>query len=281
MAVSPRVWLITGVSSGLGKALAKAVLATGDRVAGTVRSDAAKAAFEALAPGLASGVLLDVCDTAAIARAVDAVQAAQGPVDVLVNNAGYGLVGAVEEASLDEARHQFDVNFFGPMALIQAVLPAMREKRAGTIINVTSVSGMATWQGTGVYCASKFALEALGETLADEVAGLGIKVINVEPGGMRTDYAARSLVRAARKLDDYAATAHQSERILAGNAGNEAGDPGKMAGAILSLADMEKPPRNLLLGADALHYATRRMGALLSEFGHWAPVTINTRFDGL
>jgi NAD(P)-dependent dehydrogenase (short-subunit alcohol dehydrogenase family) len=138
---------------------------------------------------------------------------------------------------------------------------------------------MATWQGTGIYCASKFALEAIGETLAEEVAGLGIKVINVEPGGMRTDYASRSLVRAVRKVADYDSTAHQSERILAGHAGSEAGDPGKMARAILSIVAMEKPPRNLLLGADAMHYATRRMGALLAEFGHWAPVTLDTKFD--
>ena len=132
---------------------------------------------------------------------------------MLVNNAGYGLVGAVEEVSLAEARAQFDVNLFGPLALIKAVLPAMRQRGAGVIVNITSVSGLATWQGTGIYCASKFALEAVGETLAEEVAGLGIKVINVEPGGMRTDYASRSLTRAERKIAAYEFTAHQSERI--------------------------------------------------------------------
>ena len=279
MSLSRKTWLITGVSSGLGKALAAAALAAGDRVAGTVRTTAAKQAFESSAPGLAHGFLLDVRDEAGIVQTVREVQALGSGIDVLVNNAGYGLVGAVEEASLAETRTQFDVNVFGPLALIQAVLPAMREKHAGVIVNVTSVSGLATWQGTGIYCASKFALEAIGETLAEEVAGLGIKVINVEPGGMRTDYASRSLMRAACKIADYDATAHQSERILAGHAGNESGDPAKMARAILSVVAMEAPPRNLLLGADAMHYATRRMGALLAEIGHWAPVTIDTKFD--
>jgi NAD(P)-dependent dehydrogenase (short-subunit alcohol dehydrogenase family) len=280
MQSSPKTWLITGVSSGLGRALAQSALDRGDRVAGTVRSAAAQSDFEALAPGRAHGVVLDVRDTAKIADAVRSVEVlAGGAVDILVNNAGYGLVGAVEEVSPEEARTQFEVNVFGPLALIQAVLPAMRKRRAGVIVNVTSVSGLATWQGTGVYCASKFALEAVGETLADEVAGLGIRVINVEPGGMRTDYAGRSLTRAARKIADYDATAHQSERILAGHTGQEKGDPAKMARHILAAADMPVPPRHLLLGADAMHYATRHMAALLEELGNWAPVTLDTQFD--
>jgi len=280
MHTPPKTWLITGVSSGLGRALAQAVLDRGDRVAGTVRSTAAQSDFEALAPGRAHGVVLDVRDTGKIADAVRSVEAlAGGAVDVLVNNAGYGLVGAVEEVSPEEARTQFEVNVFGPLALIQAVLPAMRQRRAGVIVNVTSVSGLATWQGTGVYCASKFALEAIGQTLADEVAGLGIRVINVEPGGMRTDYAGRSLARAERKIADYDTTAHLSERILAGHAGQESGDPAKMARHILAVAEASAPPRHLLLGADAMHYATRHMAALLEEIGNWAPVTLDTKFD--
>jgi len=278
MTAPQKKWFITGVSSGLGRALAAAVLDAGDRVAGTVRSDGAKREFEAFAPGRAHGFVLDVRETAAIGETVRAAESLGG-IDVLVNNAGYGLVGAVEEVSLAEARAQFDVNLFGPLALIQAVLPAMRQRGAGVIVNITSVSGLATWQGTGIYCASKFALEAVGETLAEEVAGLGIKVINVEPGGMRTDYASRSLTRAERKIAAYESTAHQSERILANHAGHESGDPAKMARAILAVARMDKPPRNLLLGADAVHYATRRMGALLAEIGHWAPLTLDTKFD--
>jgi NAD(P)-dependent dehydrogenase (short-subunit alcohol dehydrogenase family) len=276
--MTSRNWLITGVSSGLGRALAAAALAAGDRVAGTVRSADARNAFEASVPGRAHGFILDMRDSDAIASTVEAVEKSGG-IDVLVNNAGYGLVGAVEEASLAEARAQFEVNLFGPLALIQAVLPAMRARQSGVIVNITSVSGLATWQGTGIYCASKFALEAIGETLCDEVAPLGIKVINVEPGGMRTDYASRSLVRAARKIADYDTTAHSSERILADHAGHESGDPARMAQHIFAAVGMDQPPRNLLLGADAMHYATRRMGALLAEIGHWAPVTIDTKFD--
>jgi NAD(P)-dependent dehydrogenase (short-subunit alcohol dehydrogenase family) len=272
-----RAWFITGVGSGLGMALASAVLAAGDRVAGTLRSAEAVATFEASAPGRASGFVLDLSDPDAAAAVVHKAEAL-GPIDVLVNNAGYGLMGAVEEASLGEVRAQFEVNLFAPLALIQAVLPAMRARGAGVIVNVTSVSGLATWQGTGIYCASKFALEAIGETLADEVAPLGIKVINVEPGAMRTGFAS-SLARAARSIADYRSTAHSSERILADTAGRENGDPVKMARHILDAVNMDSPPRNLLLGADAIHYATGRMEALLAEIGRWAPVTIDTGFD--
>lgn len=279
MTASERLWLITGVSSGLGKALATAALAAGDRVAGTVRSAQAKQVFETSAPGRAHGYLLDMRDDAAAEALIRAVEAL-GPIDALVNNAGYGLVGAVEEVSPAEAHDQFEVNVFGPLRLIQAVLPAMRARRAGMIVNVTSVSGLATWQGTGIYCASKFALEAIGDTLADEVEPLGIKVMNVEPGGMRTDYASRSLKRAERKLDCYDQTAHSSERILADHAGYESGDPSKMAHHILHAARMNAPPRHLLLGADAVHYATRRMASLLAEIGEFAAVSVDTRFDG-
>jgi NAD(P)-dependent dehydrogenase (short-subunit alcohol dehydrogenase family) len=275
--VPEKHWLITGVSSGLGKALAAVVLASGDRVFGTVRSPQDKALFESSAPGRAHGYLLDVRDEAAITAAVGAITAL-GSIDVLVNNAGYGLVGAIEEASLTEARDQFEVNVFGPLRLIQAVLPAMRARGAGMIVNITSVSGLTTWQGTGIYCASKFALEAIGDTLADEVAPLGIQVMNVEPGGMRTDYVSRSLKRAEQKLDCYDQTAHASERILSDHAGHESGDPMKMARHILDAVRQKVPPRHLLLGADAMHYATRRMGALLTEMGEWAEVSVDTKF---
>ena len=275
MAASEKHWLITGVSSGLGRALAAVVLASGDRVSGTVRSPQDKDLFESGAPGRAHGYLLDVRDEAAITAMVGAL----GSIDVLVNNAGFGLVGAIEEASLAEARDQFEVNVFGPLRLIQAVLPAMRACGAGVIVNITSVSGLTTWQGTGIYCASKFALEAIGDTLADEVATLGIKVMNVEPGGMRTDYVSRSLKRAGQKLDCYDQTAHASERILSDHAGHESGDPMKMAGHILDAVRQKAPPRHLLLGADAVHYATRKMAALLTEIGEGAAISVDTRFD--
>jgi len=186
-------WLITGVSGGLGKALAEAALGRGDLVYGTVRKTADLEAFEALAPGRARGRLLDVSDDATVRTVVDAAESGSGGLDILVNNAGYGLIGAVEEASLAEIRAQFEVNVFGPIVAIQAVLPYFRERRAGHIINVTSVSGVAAWAGTGIYTGSKFALEGVTQTLAQEVADFGIKVTNIEPGGMRAAQTAREL----------------------------------------------------------------------------------------
>ena len=278
-----KVALVTGGDSGIGRAVAILFAREGYDVAilYLAEDENAKQTQAAIESEGRRCILLkaDVSDRASCRKAVKETVDRLGGLDVLVNNAGFGLMGAIEEVSLPEARNQFEVNVFGPLALIQAVLPAMRARKAGTIVNVTSVSGLATWQGTGVYCASKFALEAIGETLGDEVAPLGIKVMNVEPGGMRTDYASRSLARAEKKLADYHDTAHSSERILAGHAGHESGDPAKMAAHILAAVNSGTPPRNLLLGADAMHYATRRMGSLLAEIGNWAAVTVDTKFE--
>ncbi|MDR3510939.1 MAG: oxidoreductase [Caulobacteraceae bacterium] len=272
-------WLITGVSGGLGKALAEAALARGDKVAGTVRKAADLAAFEAVAPGRARGFLLDVSDEAAVRAAVDTAETELGGLDFLVNNAGYGLIGAVEEASLSEIRAQFEVNVFGPIAAIQAVLPYFRKRRAGHIINVTSVSGIAAWAGTGIYTGSKFALEGVTQTLAQEVAAFGIKVTNVEPGGMRTDYAGRSLTTTQASIAEYDDTpGHAAKIILGGHAGHESGDPAKCAQAILRIAGAENPPLQLLLGADALFYATQHLARFQAEVGKWAPVTLSTSY---
>jgi len=268
-----KIWFITGVGSGLGKALAQAAMARGDTVGGTVRSVEAKASFEALDPAHAKGFIVDVTDEAALKAAVESLQASEGWIDILVNNAGYGLVGAVEEASLAEVRAQFETNVFGPIAAIKAVLPLMRKRRAGRIINITSVSGIAVWPGTGVYCASKFALEAIGGAVAGEVAELGVKVTNVCPGGMRTDYSGRSLHTTEQFIEDYEGVGHFPRRILAEHAGHEPGDPAKAALAILKVADAEAPPLNLLLGHDAVHYATQKIGTLITEIGEWTTVT--------
>ncbi|MCC5867278.1 MAG: SDR family NAD(P)-dependent oxidoreductase [Gammaproteobacteria bacterium] len=274
-----RTWLITGVSSGLGRALAHAALARGDLVAGTARSAADAQAFAAQAPSRSCALVLDVTDTASIPQVIATAEQALGPVDVLVNNAGYQLVGAVEELGLDELRAQFEVNVFAALAVTQAVLPGMRTRGHGHIVNISSVSGLATWAGTGGYCASKFALEALGETLAQEVGPLGIRVTNVAPGGLRTDFTGRSLQRAARRIEDYQATAHESERIIASYRGNEPGDPDKVAAAVIGLVDMPEPPLHLLLGADALYYHGRKAGALQSEIAQWAPLSLSTAAD--
>ncbi len=274
-----KIWFITGVSSGLGKALATAALQRGDRVFGTVRTNDAKLAFEALAAERAHGFILDVTDETALHAAVKEIEARAGRIDILVNNAGYGLIGAIEEASLAEIRAQFEVNVLGPIAAIQAVLPGMRARRAGRIINITSVSGLATWAGTGIYSASKFALEAIGATLAQEVEEFGVKVINVAPGGLRTNYAGTSMRVTQTAIDDYQGAGHNAQRVLTGNAGREGGDPAKAAVAILKIADEPSPPLNLLLGANALHYATHRQGQLLTEIGAWASTSLSIAHD--
>jgi NAD(P)-dependent dehydrogenase (short-subunit alcohol dehydrogenase family) len=242
-------WLITGVSSGLGRAIAEAALARGDKVAGTVRRQADLATFEAIAPGRAFGYIAD------------------------------GLVGAVEESSLAEIRRQFEVNVFGPIAAIQAVLPYFRARRRGHVITITSVSGVATWAGTGVYCGSKHALEGVTRTLAEEVAELGIKVTNIEPGGLRTDYAGRSMVVTQARIEDYDGAARNAQRIMADHAGHEPGDPAKAAQAILAIAGTDDPPLQLLLGADAMLYATRELARYQAEIGRWAKLALSTGFD--
>src|SRR5471030_2386208 len=180
-----KTWFITGVSSGLGQALAKAVLANGDRVIGTLRNEQQRLAFNALHQR-AVGVLLDITDHAAVASVVAAAERDIGAIDVLVNNAGYGYEITIEEADMAETRRQFDVNVFGTLAVTQAVLPFMRARRAGHILTVTSIGGIVTFPGVGIYNASKFALEGLSEALSKEVAGFGIRVTAIEPGMFRT-----------------------------------------------------------------------------------------------
>lgn len=271
-----KTWLITGVSGGLGREIALAALARGDTVVGTVRKPEAATAFETLG---GHALILDVTDESTVNAGVVKAEAITGTIDILINNAGYGLVGAVEEASLDEVRAQFETNVLGPLAMLKAVLPAMRARRAGRIINITSVSGLATWAGTGVYCASKWALEGLTQTLAAEVAELGIKVINVAPGGLRTDFASGSKIIVASKIADYDGLARDAERIMADHAGSEPGDPAKAALAILHIADIDDPPMHLLLGEDALYYAGYAATALQADIEAWKATTLSIGFD--
>ena len=266
-----KTWLITGVSGGLGREIALAALARGDTVFGTVRKGKDADAFELLG---GHALVLDVTDETSVKAGVAEAEKA-GAIDVLVNNAGYGLVGAVEEASLDELRAQFETNVVGPLALLKAVLPAMRARRAGRIINVTSVSGLAVWAGTGVYCASKWALEGLTQTLAAEVAELGIKVTNIAPGGLRTNFAGGSKTIVATKIADYDGLARDAERIMADHAGHEPGDPAKAAQAVLRIADEEAPPLHLLLGEDALKYAGYAAAGLQADIDAWKDLTLS------
>lgn len=271
-----RTWFITGVSSGFGRALAERVVATGDHVIGTLRHPQARAAFEQLAPGRAHGVLLDVTDSAAITTAVAEALAYTGTLDVLVNNAGYGYEGLLEEVELEAVRHQFEVNVFGPLALIQAT---MRAQGRGHIINITSMGGMVTFAGLGAYHASKFALEAINETLAKEVQDFGIHVTAVEPGGFRTDWAGRSMSRAERKIGAYDALFEPLRAARQQRDGRQRGDPAKAAAAIVALVDSPQPPVNLLLGPDALEFVELKLRDLQASIDTWRQVSAGTDFE--
>ena len=196
-----------------------------------------------------------------------------GRIDRLVNNAGYGMAGAIEESGPAQIRALFEVNVFAGIALIQAVLPAMRARRAGHIVNVTSVSGLAPWSGTGIYGASKYAMQCIGLTLAQEVAPLGIKVTNIAPGGLRSDFGGRSLVEADGDIAEYEGGAHQAKTILRADGHGSA--PDLAARAILAALDDPEPPLTLLLGEDALHYAEDQLAALAREFERWRSLTLS------
>ena len=276
----PRQWLITGVSSGFGRELARAALARGDVVVGTVRQPAQADHFEELAPGRAHAVALDVTHGADIEPAVQRVLARVGHVDVLVNNAGYGLFGAVEEVSDAEARAVMETNFFGALALTRALLPHLRERGSGHIFNVSSVAGVIGFPGGGLYSASKFALEGLTEALAAELAAFGIRVTLVEPGGFRTSFSGGSLRMAARVIDAYADTpAAKTRASMNRYAGNEPGDPAKAALAIIAALEAPLAPLRLVLGADAVGMVRRSFGAVLAQVDEWEPVSIATALD--
>lgn len=268
-------WFITGVSTGLGRALAEHLIAEGNVVVGTVRSETAARDFETMSPGHAHGLVMDVTDESAVLEAVAAAEALTGGLDVIVNNAGHGYTGAIEETSLADAKALFDVNVFGPMAVIKAVLPYMRARRAGHIVNITSVSGLAAWHGTALYGASKFALECIGRTLAQEVAPLGIRVTNVAPGGLRTAFAAGHMPGAEPAIADYAETAHVARGVLLGHHGTEPSDPALAAQAIVTAVTADEPPLLLLLGSDALGYAEAEFAALGAEITRWKPLTLS------
>ncbi|WP_337053036.1 oxidoreductase [Pseudoxanthomonas sp. USHLN014] len=268
--------LITGVSSGFGRALAQEALAAGHRVVGTVRSVQAVEAFEALAPGRAVARVLDVTDTVAIAPVVEGIEAELGAIDVLVNNAGYGHEGVLEESPLEELRRQFEVNVFGAVAMIQAVLPHMRARRAGHILNITSMGGFITLPGIAYYCGSKFALEGIGEVLGKEVADLGIRVTSVAPGSFRTDWAGRSMVRTPRSIGDYDALFDPIRQRRQEVSGKQLGDPRKAARAMLAVIDAPAPPAHLLLGSDALRLVREKLKALEAELAQWEALTVST-----
>lgn len=271
-----RLFLITGVSSGFGRALAQQALQAGHRVVGTVRSETARHDFEALAPGKAFARLLDVTDAEAIDALVGHTETDLGAIDVLVNNAGYGHEGVLEESSLADLRQQFEVNVFGPAALIKAVLPHMRARRCGHILNITSMGGFITMPGIAWYCGSKFALEGISEVLAKEVAGFGIHVTAVAPGSFRTDWAGRSMVRSPRAIEDYDALFDPIRNAREAKSGRQLGDPVKAAQAMLQLIDSPAPPTHLLLGSDAVQLVRGKLQELAAGIEAWETLSRST-----
>ncbi len=273
-----KTFLITGVSSGFGKAFAAAALKDGHIVIGTVRNATAQQAFTDRGEN-AHAILLDVTKFDDIGPAIDKVQSDIGPIDVLVNNAGYGHEGILEESPLDELIAQFNANVFGAVAMIKAVLPTMRHRRSGHIINITSMGGFITMPGISYYCGSKFALEGISETLASEVANLGIHITAIAPGSFRTDWAGRSMVRSDRSIEDYDKLFDPIREARNDKSGNQAGDPTKAAQALLHIINHPEPPVHLLLGADAVHLVRNKLTKLGEEISTWEEISRNTAFD--
>ena len=271
-----KTFFITGVSSGLGRALAQAALDRGHTVIGTVRSDDARASFTALDAERAHAYVLDLRMQESIAGVLSHAEASIGAIDVLVNNAGYGHEGILEESPLDDMRQQFEVNVFGAVAMMKAILPAMRRRRRGHIINITSMGGFITMPGIAYYAGSKFALEGISETLGKEVREFGIHVTAVAPGSFRTDWAGRSMVRSARSIADYDALFAPIRAKRAARSGKQPGDPAKAAQAILKIVAAKYPPTRLLLGSDALELVRDKLLQMHSEMKAWETLTLST-----
>lgn len=267
---------ITGVSSGLGKALAAQALAAGHKVIGTLREQSAIEAFEAQAPGRAHGVLLDVTEISAIDGVVNDVDTVYGPVDVLVNNAGYGQEGVFEESTLEEARQQFEVNVFGLIAVTKAFAPLFRQRRKGHIINITSMGGFITLPGVSLYHGTKFAIEGISESLGKELKPFNVFVTAVAPGGFRTDWAGRSMKRSPRHIKDYDASFDPVRKAREERSGKQPGDPVKAADAMLKLIDSPTPPAHLLLGSDAIKLVREKLAQLEADIAAWETVSLST-----
>ncbi|MDR3097840.1 MAG: SDR family NAD(P)-dependent oxidoreductase [Paraburkholderia sp.] len=272
------VWFITGCSTGFGRELALAVLARGWRCVASARD---KASLDSLAPEAGERLLrvsLDVTDQAQIDAAVGLAQARFGAIDMLVNNAGYGYQSSIEEGDEREIRAQFDANTFGLFAMTRAVLPGMRARKRGHVVNITSVAGLAGFPGSGYYAASKHAVEGFSDALLAEAGPLGIKVTCVEPGPFRTDWAGRSLVQTPNRIADYAETAGARMQRTAQGSGHQPGDPARAAQAMIRVTEVEKPPRHLVLGAFGVDAVAQRLRAALADIEAWRETSLGTDY---
>jgi NAD(P)-dependent dehydrogenase (short-subunit alcohol dehydrogenase family) len=279
MITSSRIWLITGVSGGLGRALAIEAAQNGDIVFGTLRQPDQIDLFNDLVHGKTFGIQLDVNKHEQIGPILTHIIDQFGKIDVLVNNAGYGLFGAVEEVSMNEAREQMETNFFGALAVTQAVLPIMRTQRSGHIVQISSIAGISSNPGLGIYNASKFALEGFTEALALETKNLNIRVTLVEPGPFRTDWAGSSSVRSRKIISDYDSTAGERIRSINGISGKQPGDPVKAAKAIIRVVAADKPPLRLALGKIAVEVIHNKIRLVEKELGEWEELSAGADFE--
>jgi NAD(P)-dependent dehydrogenase (short-subunit alcohol dehydrogenase family) len=274
------VWFITGCSTGLGRALATHVLERGWRAVVTARDPKKVAGLVGRHGDRAVAPALDVTKPEQIADAVEQAEAAFGRIDVLVNNAGYGYLAAIEEGDDAEVRALFDANVFGLVEVTKAVLPGMRARRSGHVVNVSSLGGLAGFGATGYYHATKFAVEGLSESLAAEVAPLGIGVTIVEPGAFRTNWSGPSMKQSPIRIDDYAATAGQRRAATLATYGSQPGDPARAAEAIVTVLEAEEPSLRLLLGTAALDVARGKLDALRRDFARWEDLSRSTEMSG-
>jgi NAD(P)-dependent dehydrogenase (short-subunit alcohol dehydrogenase family) len=271
-------WLITGCSTGIGREIARAALEAGHSVVVTARKvDAVQDVVDEFG-ARALAVALDVTDTAQIAAAVAAADAAFGGIDVLVNNAGYGYMSAVEEGDDAEVRKLFDTNYFGVVDTIKAVLPGMRARGAGHVINISSMTGLVANPPNAYYSSTKFALEALTEAMAQEVKPLGIKVTAIEPGAFRTDWAKRSMKESSTPIGDYDENVGTRKTLIKEFADHLPGDPRKVAEAVVMVTTLEEPPLRLLLGRDVLKAMRDKLAALSASIDEWEAVTKDVNF---
>ncbi|WP_449415521.1 oxidoreductase [Ochrobactrum teleogrylli] len=273
--MSPKTFFITGVSSGFGLAIATAAIDAGHKVIGTIRSEASRDLLSKSLPALYP-VRCDVTAFDLIPAVVQWAEDEHGPVDVLVNNAGYGHEGVLEESPIEEMRRQFDVNVFGAVAVAKAFLPRFRERRRGFIVNVTSMGGMITMPGIAYYCGSKFALQGISEVMRAEMAPFGVHVTTLCPGSFRTDWAGRSMIRTKRSITDYDSLFDPIREARQAVSGKQLGNPQKLAGAVLTLIESDNPPPQLLLGSDALRHVTARIDRLKQEIETWTDLTLST-----
>lgn len=273
----PRVWLVTGTSSGFGRAIADAVVARGDSLVAAVRTPEANEDLVARAPDRVLVTRTDVTRPKEVKEAVDAAVERFGRIDVVVNNAGYGLLGGVEEATDGQIRSQFDVNVFGVFNVTRAVLPVLRAQRSGHIIMMSSVAGQLGAPGLAWYDASKFAVEGFSEALAGELQPIGVKVTILEPGNFRTNWAGRSMVTTER-IEDYALAVDPIRDLFANLNGNQPGDPARAAQVIMRILDESEPPLRLVLGGDALELIRGKLDRQIDDMRKWEFITFSTDF---